>query len=718
MNCFSISQNHTPFSIGHSLQNPMKWCCRKVIQIKEPLNTQGLWQSAEVARKITLLLGGLVLFTPSLLLFLAGKCFTVLSSDSSQLHDSSIQEKELPQPSNPTEIQNIDEIEIEEKSPIESEKEVDLTNQLSNFRLEDPEKYPSYLEKLKENGYVHLCNHLLRMKAFSTRHERVAEIKKISFSQLSHIVLEARKAIIQKVENFIEGHPGSENLVFLLGGTGAGKSTILCFLRKDEMVLKNFCYESKNDKNGIIGDESATSCTFLPNLEMINGLVIIDFPGFEDTHGKLISLGTELALKALLKKYPAKILLIESITNREGRYNSIDRLGFRLNRILSNKQNCMMGLTKYTQESNFIRIQAIEKEQIAERLNPTNKECQLSGKVGALDLVIQLHPTEAPNLLIKKEKKERKLEKLKQERLQKQDQPLPETEEKLLRRKQIEEAEAQMVNHAGVKLESIIRFSDLEDSNCLTSCLEKLSDPSVEVVSVNSKLVLDAADRSFLDDRFMNDMIKKLEVIDFRSQFNDFESFKQSVIKSSLIYTISQSSPEIGEFLLLPEIDPCIVREYDKILISDCIKKYKEAIIGTLSTTIDEMLDVCTSSLEKKIELKTKLNNIRKYLLRLEGKIHSEDPKEMEKEWKSIQLKNSNLIETLKANIRLPRWASVIFKTTVYPKEIFGLLAKSRLKNEQRQLTNDLFDRCSKELDEMHATLAGFIDIEKIVLRD
>ena len=84
---------------------------------------------------------------------------------------------------------------------------------------------------------------------------RRAEIEKMTFSQLSHVVLEVREAIIQKVENF-QFLFGSDNIVFLLGPTRAGKSTAMCFLRGDKMILKpapENCYESQSDKGRLIG---------------------------------------------------------------------------------------------------------------------------------------------------------------------------------------------------------------------------------------------------------------------------------------------------------------------------------------------------------------------------------------------------------------------------------------------------------------------------------
>uniref|UniRef100_UPI000B0D5095 hypothetical protein n=1 Tax=Candidatus Protochlamydia sp. W-9 TaxID=1785087 RepID=UPI000B0D5095 len=138
---------------------------------------------------------------------------------------------------------------------------------LEELRKNDPLSYPAYLDELLDNGYIHLYDHLLQVRALPSRNERRSEIEKISFSLLSHIVLETREAIIQKVVNSIPAD--RSRILFLLGPSGAGKSTTLCFLRGDQMILKDFHYESQSDRQQIIGLSGAASCTFLPTIEIV-----------------------------------------------------------------------------------------------------------------------------------------------------------------------------------------------------------------------------------------------------------------------------------------------------------------------------------------------------------------------------------------------------------------------------------------------------------------
>ena len=88
----------------------------------------------------------------------------------------------------------------------------------------------------------------------------------------------------------------------------------------------------------------------------------MDFPGFHDSHGELISIGMELALKALIKKHDAKILLVESITNTENRFAEIGDLARNMKRIFRNKEECLLGMTKYRVAYNYKKVKELREE--------------------------------------------------------------------------------------------------------------------------------------------------------------------------------------------------------------------------------------------------------------------------------------------------------------------------------------------------------------------
>lgn len=209
---------------------------------------------------------------------------------------------------------------------------------IASKKLElDRQNYPDYLHELLNVGNLHLYEHIVEMKKLPKRGDRTTKIEQMMFSDLSHVILETRGAVIQKVESFIP--VGHKNTVFLVGGTRAGKSTTLCYLRGDKMKLQGPCYVSKSDQAKLIGQSETTSCTFLPTVEIVNFLndgefIFVDFPGFDDTNSNLIALGMEFALKALIKKYLPKILVLEDITNIKDGYKAAEQLSVRLNRMV------------------------------------------------------------------------------------------------------------------------------------------------------------------------------------------------------------------------------------------------------------------------------------------------------------------------------------------------------------------------------------------------
>ena len=227
--------------------------------------------------------------------------------------------------------------------------------QLLQKQKDKPEQYPAFLGQLLDLGYLNLYHHLIKMKAFGKREDCITSVKSMMFSEIAHIVLETRDVVFRTVQKAIPSH--CKNILFLLGGSGAGKSTTLCFLRGDPMELSNFQYQSKKVKEttekGIIGSDLGASCTFLPNVSIVNNLAIVDFPGFEDSNGPVISLGMECALKALVKEYHPKIMVLEAITNIDGRFAAVGKLAQRLKRILGNKENCLLGITKYSKNPHF-----------------------------------------------------------------------------------------------------------------------------------------------------------------------------------------------------------------------------------------------------------------------------------------------------------------------------------------------------------------------------
>lgn len=458
--------------------------------------------------------------------------------------------------------------------------------------------YPAYLDEIIDDGYVHLYDYLVRKIDLSSP-ERRKSINENLFSLVSHVVLETREAIIRKVKKIVPA--ACQNVLFLIGGSGAGKSTTLCFLRGDKMELKENNYYSKNDASTLIGHSSTISCTLLPNVAVVNDWFIVDFPGFHDSNGPIITLGIECALKALVKEYTPKILVLESITNIDNKFAAPQALGERLNRLVG-KESCTLGITKYSMDSNFQKITSIEEEQRKERSQRSEEE------IGLIANINELSSLRLDSLKSRIEEKQKRLGEIQKDRERQMMLPFPETRAKKELRKKIQDTEKNLLEHIG--LGSIIRFDNFKD-NSPSSYLAAFSQK--KPVIINPEHSLDPEQQTLLKSVFLNGLVKRIEAIDFhKNGFNIVEDFKK-IIKdenSSLIKVLlSQLHPEVVEFLHLPEIDPRILRDYDKQIVDNSIQKCAEFVISSRDM---EHVKNKIAQIEKKETNKSEIDELKK----------------------------------------------------------------------------------------------------------
>lgn len=577
--------------------------------------------------------------------------------------------------------------------------------ELAELRRHNPQNYPLYLDELLDKGYTRLFDQIVQMRELPSRNARREEIEKSSYSLISHGILETRDAIIKKVEASIP--EGQNKIIFLIGGSGAGKSTSLCFLGKNKMVLgADFNYSTVGAEAGLIGHEGAISCTFLPTVKIVDDVVFVDFPGFEDTHGPAIAIGMRLALKALHKRYSPKVLVLESITNCEGRYAAAAQLGQRLDRLFENKGSCLLGITKYSKDPHFGRLKAIEMQQKNELLNPNVEEIGLIAQIEALNAV------NSPAIVPIIEEKQRRLAEIAKEKKEKLLQPLPETEEKMECRNRIEQKEEELANQIGIVKR--IRFNDLEDEKTRSTCMAILSEHQ-EAVCCRSVQLLDPDDEALLWNRFENNLVKEMVASrDHHSDFKEVETFEQSVLESSLINTIfGESNPEIGHFLHLPEMNPKIVRGYDRHIVSSCIKEYMKIVIEKFNASfIDTILrELGEKGSKAKVEdLKKSWGRLRDYILVLEGVI-AEDPAQAEQKWTEIQKKHSESVSA-KFNWEARTVITELISTLGLFYPVFLWFKKN--KADLTEIDNTIV-QCQTDLDKMYQTLLRLKGIEKII---
>jgi energy-coupling factor transporter ATP-binding protein EcfA2 len=623
-------------------------------------------------------------------------------------------------------------------------KKAKLQRRLDLNQRRKSEEYPAYFDELIENGYIHLYDYLIQMRSLPTLAAREGYIKnEMTFSSIAQVILETRKAIIQKVKSSIPS--GSRRILFLLGRSGAGKSTAMCFLRRDRMVPKGSHYDSIEDKSGIIGHDEKKSCTFLPNVSLPQEppeWIIVDFAGFEDSNSLLVNMGFEFALKKLVGEYKPKILVLESIANIEGKFVNVEKLGKRLLRLFGdNRENCFLGLTKYSKDDDVKQIKDIERQE-RERLAPTPEESELMGQIKALS------DLNTSGLESKIESLKQQLGKIQQKRKQRSLSP-EDMAQKAEYERRIKERENEFLNQLGLR--KLIRFKNLEDSQCLLSCLEELSSPLPSESLPRTKLpvheamaTMDKKDEDFLMEVFEASVVKDIQAKkNFQLEFKDFQAFEKAILESGFFPTLfSKSNPEIGEFFQLPEIDPQLVRSFEKKIVKDCVRVYMESVISTLNIAlIDGMLkEVASIASPQKLDDLNKIKlKLRNYIMGLFGIPLAENPNDAKIQWEGLRQRCQREVNAVDRSFQryynlswlITGYVAVLVKTplavgfglvlpystaTIVP--LLGILAllKWNTKNQVKQaILEQTLDQSCKDLNEMYETLLRLKELEKII---
>lgn len=592
----------------------------------------------------------------------------------------------------------------------------DKYSDLQHLRASKPKNYPGYLDELLKKGYVHLFDHLIAVNSLASRNERVAVIEKLPLSIASHIILEAREAIIQQVvKNIKEPY---KPVVFLLGATGSGKSTTFCFLRGDQMVEEKRNYCSNNDNAFLIGSDDSISCTFLPSVANLIGFTLIDFPGFDDTRGPLIALAIEFALKALISKYSSMILVTETITNSEKKYKAIADMSALLKRILGDLNGCSLALTKYTQDPDYLEIRAIEKQQ---RDQIENLKNQKSKQEITLDVRIDLEEEmKMPDLdKIEQLKKEKQV--LEKSRLDAANpRNIKDPPEKMVYKENIYKKEATIMREFGVV--EYVQLDHLTRDKC-ENLRNLLNNRGLSLSSVKPGRSLGADDIQLLDKLFHN-MIRDFSAKDSADRtIPDLSQFEQNVLQFSLIHQFYlETQPEISSLFHLPEIDHKLVHGYDKRIVTEAIRGYCLQTISHLNgDLIDKLINESKRlgvSKELINEIETQLLRLITYILRLDGTKMPSNLEEAKQIIEGYINKNQIEIKLLNDKITFIKWAlkclGFPFGTLFAFSDVYNfLMLKDGYKKQGERILNDL----SKKLVNTHDALIKLTGLERVIYK-
>ncbi|CAM0117194.1 hypothetical protein RSOCI_02480 [Rhabdochlamydiaceae symbiont of Dictyostelium giganteum] len=594
---------------------------------------------------------------------------------------------------------------------------------LKGLREQNASFYPPYLEEILQEGSFHLYDHLINMKALSTKMERSLAITKLSFSSFAKIILEFRKIVLSKVEKMItQDHLSA---VFLLGNTGSGKSTTLCYLRGDQMVLKEGAYQSLIDEEHLIGNDTEASCTLFPNMTVRDNLLLVDFPGFSDTHGEVISLAIELTLRTLARKYSPKIVLIASITDTESRFEHVHLLGKRLERVLGTLDHCLLGLTKYSKDADFIGVQTIENSQREELFSPSQEEENITQQILALTPFAGAVPAIQAQL----DQLQERLQKLQALRSSSFNQALPDTEEKSTHYNNILQKEEAFKKHSGIK--NILSFKDLTDQKQLEEVIQQLSSQDKNISLLRSNQ-LDAADEKLLEALFKSDLIHVITSIENPSSLEEssvdisqdelsskIEAFSQSILETSLINTLlSKSHPEIGEFLHLESMDPSIVRKYDQEVITGCINSYIDKVVSDALFAEDLIKNLERTFTDKQRKaVNHELYVLKNYILTLSiGASQKIDSAELGRAWEAFLKKGEKQLKKKENELELSLGMKALLLLPLgIPYGIFTLFKKNQLDKANAKFIEETADSLCQKIKAMSQAIVALKDLETLV---
>ncbi len=430
-----------------------------------------------------------------------------------------------------------------------------------------PNTYPCHFDDLLEMGYLHLFDYLLQMKGLETHEARLAHAEQLPFSEISHIILETKQVMIDAFTGICQNKP----FLFIIGSTGSGKSTTFAFLKGDKMRLENGTYDSPTQ--GLIGHGATTSYTFRPNLHIGDDLTIVDYPGFDDSNGPLIALGMECALKSLVHSLHPKVLVVDPIENIvNGRARRQWALGSMLKRLFGSTEQFFLGMTKYSEDSIYIEIKAIEEKQKERGIRFQTIEGEIQRNK---DDIQKLEEHNDPVFQEMKKRCEEDLARKEADLAQMKIDDLLDTRDKTKRQNDLKERESEILIQMGLK--GVIPLVDLEYPIQRDRVLGDIVQIE-EILHPVLKQVLDAGHKMFLEDRFEHDLLPLIEQQTFEEV--DLSDLERATLESSLINALlSVSHPEIGNFLHLPEIDHAMAQNFSKKVVEKCHKKLINRII-------------------------------------------------------------------------------------------------------------------------------------------
>ena len=276
-------------------------------------------------------------------------------------------------------------------------------------------------------------------------------------------------------------------------------------------------------------------------------------------------------------------------------------------RILDNKNECILGLTKYSNQVNFMQLEALKEARLQERLR-TLKGLKI--QLQAIKKVQEELKSDALLTLINES--EREIKSL-EENVNLTLTSVEENEAMKIQRAALEKLENTFLTH--MDLTHLIRFKELENSDPLEDSFKKLW--AANPIRINPKPALDSYDEALLKERFQKDVFEQLKSARVSLHiFETLQDFESSLLEHGFMYTIIKSGfPEIAPLLQQPEFES-IVNQYDKKALDDfennLVNKLDSLSVNSIS--IKDINEKLRESQDFQDAFKNTLTKIKRYI--------------------------------------------------------------------------------------------------------
>ncbi|MGR3973108.1 MAG: DUF4116 domain-containing protein, partial [Candidatus Rhabdochlamydia sp.] len=573
-------------------------------------------------------------------------------------------------------------------------------DELQQLREKEASCYPGDLDEMLDQGCFHLYDHLISMKKLHTQPERHLQESHLSFSTFSKIILEFKEMTLARMEKLIS-HDASK-IIFLLGDQYCGKTTIFSYLQKDDHALQDH-----NDFS-ITPEGKQLLSTIFPQVAAVSGLTLVNFPELNNAHGQVISIAIELAFKALVKQYCPKIFILNSLSERSEALSSSLHLGKRLKRMLGTLDECILGITNYATDPDFIALQHIQKREQEWQSRPSEEELELKGSLKTLLSLVSTIPLLQDQI----DQKHKELQKLEQRKRNLPQHELPYAQEKLNCVQTIQAKEESIKGSMGIQ--NVICFIDLTDPKKLEATLHKIKTQKA-APTISKQAYLDLTDQLFLK------ILSKNQLPQFTSSKNLplLHQLDKKILETGLIPALlSQLYPEIGQLFHLEEMHPTLLQTYDSALIEECIQDYSTEVILDLiddQEAIEKFKEILTQDQIQAIDHELLL--LQRCILELTQKVPLQaNVKDVKTAWEAVQHEHQQQAKNRVHGLATSGWViSYLLMSLQAPHGVFTTFKKTLLEKGHLFSAQELEAQLREQIQKATHTIHHLQEIKKMI---